>query len=105
MGRSSFRFRVRTAAKGVRARLSASPDIWDETAQGEPDWATSGEDVSDWLELSPDFRAPDDDQFAYRRPSRFRIDLLTDDGFDDAAWSAYGLDGTPAQVVQVNQRH
>jgi hypothetical protein len=105
MGRSSFRFRVRTAAKGVRARISASPDIWDEAARGEHDWATGGADVSDWLELPPDFRAPDDDQFAYRRPSRLQIDLLSDDDSDDAAWSAYGLDGAPLQVAPGDQRH
>ncbi|HUJ65898.1 MAG TPA: hypothetical protein VLX59_10190 [Acidimicrobiales bacterium] len=104
MGRSSFRFRVRTAAKGVRARISASPDIWDETAQGQPDWATSGEDVSDWLELPPDFRAPDDDQFAYRRPSGLQMDLLSDEDFDDAAWSAYGGDDAPVQVMHLDQR-
>jgi hypothetical protein len=105
MGRSSFRFRMRTAAKGVRARVSASPDIWDEAAPGEHDWATGGEDVSEWLELPPDFRAPDDDQFAYRRPSRLQIDLLSDEDFDDAAWSADGPDGPPVQVVQGDQRH
>jgi hypothetical protein len=46
------------------------------------------EDVSAWLELPRDFRAPDDDEAAYRRSSKLEINLAEDER-DEAAWSAY----------------
>jgi hypothetical protein len=56
------------------------------------------DDVSDWLDLPPDFRAPDDDEAAYRRPSRSYDLSLADDDLDEA-WSSYGLQtGTPRLV-------
>jgi hypothetical protein len=101
MGRASFRIRVRTAAEGLKDRFSVSPDIWDEPAEIGHDGADL-DDVSEWLELPPDFRAPDDDEAAYRRSSnRYEI-TLADDELDEV-WSSYGLDaGSPRLVHHVD---
>ena len=45
-------------------------------------------DVSDWLELPPDFRAPDVDGAQYRKSTTFDLSQATDE-FDEAAWSVY----------------
>ncbi len=105
MGRASFRIRVRTAAEGLKARFSVSPDIWDEPEDTGPDWAAQLDDVSDWLELPADYRAPDDDEAAYRRSSSSYEISLADDELDEA-WSSYGLEvGLPRLVhPQVDQR-
>lgn len=85
MGRPKLRLRVRSATEGLRARVSATPDIWDGYAgEGELD------DVSDWLELPPDFRAPDDDEGAYRRRSDLELDLA--DEYDDPRWKSFRPD-------------
>jgi hypothetical protein len=98
MGRANFRIRVRTAADGLKARFSASPDIWGKPADSENDWGAQPHDVSDWLELPPDYRAPDDDGAAYRRSSaRYEISLADDEL--DEVWSSYGLEvGAPRLV-------
>ncbi len=102
MGRASFRIRARTAAKGLKARFSAGPDIWDEPADSGNDWGAQPDDVSDWLELPPDFRAPDDDQAAYRRSSAGYEICLADDELDEV-WSSYGLEvGVPRLVHHVD---
>jgi hypothetical protein len=88
MGRSSIRIRVRSVARRVRNRVSATPDIWDSSWKKEHDLAPHSEDVSDWLELPPDFRAPDGDGAQYRKSSTFDLSLATDE-FDEAAWSVY----------------
>jgi hypothetical protein len=90
MGSRSLRVRVRTAAEGLKARISASPEIWDEPADGAQDWIAELDDVSEWLELPPDFRAPDEGQPAYRRPPVKFETALGDDELDEA-WSKYGL--------------
>jgi hypothetical protein len=46
------------------------------------------DDVSAWLELPHDFRAPDHDDTAYRRSSNFKLSLGEDE-FDEAGWSVY----------------
>ena len=61
MSRPSFRMRLRRAARGLKARASASPDIWDESATSGQDWTHQMEDVSTWLELPRDFMAHDGD--------------------------------------------
>jgi hypothetical protein len=68
----------------VRARFSA----WADTGDSGEEWSQDTEDVSAWLELPPDFRAPDDDSAAYRNSSKFDLSLA-DDEFDDAKWSVY----------------
>jgi hypothetical protein len=98
MGRSGLRVRVRTAAEGLKARMSASPDIWDEPADREQDWVAELDDVSDWLELPPDFRAPDEAEPAYRRrPVNFEV-APGDDKLDEA-WSKYGLFADTPRLV------
>jgi hypothetical protein len=62
MSRPSFRMRIRTAARGLKDRASASPDIWDERATGGQDWTEQMEDVSAWLELPRDFMARDGEE-------------------------------------------
>jgi hypothetical protein len=98
MGKANVRIRVRTAAEGLKARFSASPDIWDKPEDSEHDWATQLDDVSDWLELPPDFRAPDVDDEAYRRSSTSYEIPLADDELDDA-WSSYGLEAGVPRLV------
>jgi len=98
MGRASFRIRVRTAADGLKERLSVSPDIWDEPEDSGHDWVAEPGDVSDWLDLPPDFRAPDDDEGAYRRSSISYELSLADDDLDEA-WSSYGLDNGLPRLV------
>jgi hypothetical protein len=74
-------------ARRVKDRVSATPDVWDSSWKKEHD-SRHTEDVSDWLELPPDFRAPDDDGAPYRKSSTFDLGLATDE-FDEAAWSVY----------------
>jgi hypothetical protein len=62
MSRPSFRKRVRTAVRGLKARASASPDIWDDPATGGQDWTHQMDDVSTWLELPSDFLARDGEE-------------------------------------------
>jgi hypothetical protein len=90
MGRATFRIRVRTAAEGLKERFSVSPDIWDEPEDTGHNWVAEPDDVSDWLDLPPGFRAPDDDEAAYRRSSSSYDLSLADDELDEA-WSSYGL--------------
>jgi hypothetical protein len=98
MGRANFRVRVRAAAEGFKARISASPDIWDETPDRGQDWVAELGDVSDWLELPPDFRAPDDGEPAYRRlPINFEM-TLRDDELDEV-WSKYGVVSDTPRLV------
>jgi hypothetical protein len=87
MGRSNIRIRVRTAAKGLKDRVSASPDIWD-SLKKEQDSGSHTEDVSAWLELPRDFRAPDDDGAQYRKSCTFDFSMAAEE-FDEAAWSVY----------------
>jgi hypothetical protein len=98
MGRAGLRVRVRTAAEGLKARISASPDIWDEPEDRRQDWVAELDDVSEWLELPPDFRAPDEGGPAYRRPPLNFEMTLGDDGMDEA-WSKYGLLADPPRLV------
>jgi hypothetical protein len=72
MGNPSFRSRLRVGAGRLRARLSRSPDIWDERAD-------QMDDVSAWLELPQGFRAPDADDSAYRSSSRFELSRTGDE--------------------------
>ena len=88
MGRSSIRIRVGSVARRVKDRVSAAPDIWDSSGKKEHDSARHTEDVSDWLELPRNFRAPDDDGAQYRKSTTFDLSLATDE-FDEAAWSVY----------------
>jgi hypothetical protein len=88
MGRSGIRFRFQSAAKGLKDRVSASPDIWDSSWKKEDDSTRHTEDVSTWLELPRDYRAPDDDGAPYRKSSTFDLSLATDE-FDESAWSVY----------------
>jgi hypothetical protein len=88
MCRSSIRIRVRSVAKGLKDRVSASPDIWDSSVKKDQHSPTQMEDVSAWLELPSDYRAPDDDGAQYRKSATFDLSLETDE-FDEAAWSAY----------------
>jgi hypothetical protein len=104
MGREGFRVRVRTAAEGLKARISASPDIWDEPADRGQDWVADLGDVSAWLELPPDFRAPDEGEPAYRRPPRNFETTLGDDELDEA-WSKYGLVADTPRLVHGDLRH
>jgi hypothetical protein len=98
MGRASFRIRVRTAAVGFKERFSVSPDIWDEPEDSGHNWVAQPDDVSDWLDLPADFRAPDDNEAAYLGPSRSYELSLADDELDEA-WSSYGLEmGLPRLV-------
>jgi hypothetical protein len=83
-----FRARVQSAAKGLKARVSASPHIWDEHGDSTQDEDTTLDDVSDWLELPADFKAPDHDDADYRRLSRFDLDRA-DFEPDEAKWSLY----------------
>jgi hypothetical protein len=46
------------------------------------------EDVSTWLELPSDYRAPDDDGAQYRKSATFDLSQATDE-FDESAWSVY----------------
>jgi hypothetical protein len=78
MGRSRLRVRIGVATDGMRDRVAASRDIWDEDAI---------DDVSVWLELPPDFRAPDD-LAAYRQPTRVEMNIA-DDNSDEEKWLAY----------------
>jgi hypothetical protein len=64
MSGPSFRMRLREAARGLKARASASPDIWDDSATSGPDWTHPMEDVSTWLELPSDFMARDGEDTA-----------------------------------------
>jgi hypothetical protein len=59
MSRPNLRTRLRVAAQGLKARASASPDIWDESGSNGRDWPHQVDDVSAWLELPGDFSAPD----------------------------------------------
>jgi hypothetical protein len=98
MGRTRLLVRVRTATEGLKARISATPDIWDEPADRGQDWVAEMDDVSEWLELPPDFRAPDEAEPAYRRPPVNFEMVLGDDELDEA-WSKYGfLADTPRLV-------
>jgi hypothetical protein len=87
MGKPSFRTRVRRAAEGLKARVSASPDIWDEVPENEGDWTPEMGGVAEWLELPQGYRAPDDDDTAYRRWSSFDMSRAGDDG-DGSEWAA-----------------
>jgi hypothetical protein len=89
MGRPRFRARARRAAEGLRARVSATPDLWEGLGDGDPERLE--DDVTAWLELPPNFRAPDDDDTTYRQSSRF--DLCEDgDEAEDGKWAVYGYD-------------
>jgi hypothetical protein len=88
MGRSSIRIKVRSAAKGLKDRVSASPDLWDPSWGKDPASARHSDDVSTWLALPADFKAPDDDGAQYRKSSTFDLSLATDE-FDESAWSVY----------------
>jgi hypothetical protein len=88
LGRVTIRFRLRSAAKGLKDRVSASPDIWDSSSKKEQDSTRPTEDVSAWLQLPKDFKAPDDDWTHYRKSSTFDLSLATDE-FDESAWSVY----------------
>jgi hypothetical protein len=46
------------------------------------------DDVSTWLELPPDFRAPDDHDVAYRQSARFDLGAA-DFEPDEEKWSAF----------------
>ena len=87
MGRSSISIRVRSLAKGLKERVSASPDVWDGSLKKDDDSARHIDDVSAWLELPSDYRAPDDDGAPYRK-STFDLSMATDE-FDESAWSVY----------------
>ncbi len=101
MGRAGLRVRVRTATEGLKARISVSPDIWDEPADRGQDWVAELDDVSEWLELPPDFRAPDESEPAYRRPPVNFEMVLGDDELDEA-WSRYGLLADTTHLVHPN---
>ena len=88
MGRSNISNRVRSVARGLKDRVSASPDIWDSSLKKEEGSAGHMDDVSAWLELPRDYRAPDDDGAHYRKSATFDLSLATEE-FDEAAWSAY----------------
>jgi hypothetical protein len=88
MGRPRFRTRVRSAAEGLKARVSASPDIWEEINDHQCTSVHRVEDVSTWLELPPDFRAPDDHDAAYRQSARFDLGAA-DFEPDEEKWSAF----------------
>ena len=88
MGRSSIRIRVRTVAKGLRDRVRGSRDVWGVSWEKDDDAARHLGDVSDWLELPPDFRAPEVDGAQYRKSSTFDLSQVTDE-FDESAWSVY----------------
>ena len=88
MGRSGIRIRVRSAAKGLKDRVSASPEIWDPSWEKDETSARHTDDVSTWLELPADFKAPDVDGAHYRKSSSFDLSLATDE-FDESAWSVY----------------
>jgi hypothetical protein len=83
-----MRFRLRSVAKGLKDRVSATPDIWDSSLGKEQASTPHTEDVSAWLELPSDFRAPDDDWAQYRKSSTFDLSQATDE-FDESAWSVY----------------
>jgi hypothetical protein len=93
MGRPSFRIRVGTLVDRVRARVSVSPDIWDDASVDGRGADHHVDDVSDWLDLPPDFRAPDADEVAYLRSTRLdlgRLDLdEAEEDLDDARWSIF----------------
>jgi hypothetical protein len=91
MGRPRFRTRVRGAAEGLKARVSASPDIWDETTDDQCTSVHHMEDVSTWLELPPDFRAPDDHDADYRQSARFDLGAA-DFEPDEDKWLAFESD-------------
>jgi hypothetical protein len=84
----TIRIRLRSVAKGLKDRVSASPDIWDSSLKKDQDSAPHTEDVSAWLELPRDYRAPDDDGARYRKSATFDLSQATDE-FDEAAWSLY----------------
>ncbi len=83
-------------AKGLKDRVHASRDIWHVPLEKDEDPAQHMGDVSDWLELPPDFRAPDVDGAQYRKSTTFDLSQATDE-FDEAAWSVYSSP-TPAQA-------
>jgi hypothetical protein len=83
MGRSLFRKRVSDAAERVRDRASAPGDGW-----GREDTGVSDDDVLAWLDLPPDFTAPDSDAGAYRNSRTFEVDEVAD-AADEARWAAY----------------
>jgi hypothetical protein len=85
MGRSKLRIRIGVAAEGLRARVSAASDRWDE-----PDFDGETDDVSEWLQLPRDFRAPDDDGAACRRQPRLEMTAPEDDF--DSKWLSYSQD-------------
>jgi hypothetical protein len=74
MGRWIFRRRVPDAVETVQDEASAGAETED--------------DVVAWLDLPPDFKAPDVDPGAYRSSNTFDVNCLND-GSDEAKWSAY----------------
>jgi hypothetical protein len=88
MGRPRFRTRVRGAAERLKARVSASPDIWGEITDHHCTSVHQMDDVSTWLELPPDFRAPDDHDGAYRQSAKFDL-KAADYEPDEDKWSAF----------------
>jgi hypothetical protein len=91
MGRPRFRTRVRSAAEGLKARVSASPDIWGEINDHQCTSVHQMDDVSSWLELPPDFRAPDDHDAAYRQSAKFDLGAADYEPEEDK-WSAFESD-------------
>ena len=85
MGRSKLRVRIGVAAEGLRVRLSAASERWDER-----DLGRETDDVSDWLELPRDFRAPDADGTVCRRPPCLDMSDAEDDF--DSKWLSYSHD-------------
>lgn len=83
MARSIFRRRVRNAPDQVEDRAAASGD-----APGTEDTTAADDDVVAWLDLPPDFTAPDADGAAYRRSNTFELDPA-EDAADEAKWAAY----------------
>ncbi len=63
MGKPTFRWRLRSAACDLRARLSASPDIWTESAW--QDQTKQANDVADWLKIPIMFPASDGDPYRH----------------------------------------
>jgi hypothetical protein len=90
MGRPQFRARARRAAEGLRARVSPTPDLWEGLGGGDPERELE-EDLSAWLELPPDFRAPDDDDTTYRQSARFDLREEGDED-EDGKWAMYGCE-------------
>jgi hypothetical protein len=82
MGKSFFRKRGSDSAERGREREPA------EDGRSDQDAGVADDDVVAWLDLPPDFSAPDSDAGAYRRSRAFEFDGL-EDAADEAKWAAY----------------